>query len=399
MTNKMAHETNAILAINSLDRFITDRVGVWSTFFAIWQNNANQLTYLPVVGPNLELPEVGAKIQGAGAVGIPEDSEIIAFDPVTNIVTIDQDTTMAQAALTRIGQYIVNTVNYYNDTLEGLYYNVGEKPCNNFTLQSQGSYIYGYFTKLIVSQIQLQWNIPTVNEDLNDRFYIADYAEAHLPQEVIIPHGFYYPDELAAILQEIIRGSTTFNDMEVVFIPRDGFVFTSATAFYFPDTIELQRRLFLTQLERSIVLKTYRLLGLTSANSLMPANPALIQQSYDYPNFLYTPYIDFYSDTLSNYQNVKDTNTSLQSPKGLITRLYVSGTGQNQTTVSLSALGSAPFVMTSDLNSPKVIRWTPDVTVTSIDFQLRDCYGELIPGDAFGYTTEFQMTLLCVEGD
>jgi hypothetical protein len=61
------------------------------------------------------------------------------------------------------------------------------------------------------------------------------------------------------------------------------------------------------------------------------------------------------------------------------------------------ALGSAPFVMTSDLNSPKVIEWTPDVAVPSIDFQLRDCYGELIPGDVEKYPSEFQMTLLCLE--
>ena len=53
--------------------------------------------------------------------------------------------------------------------------------------------------------------------------------------------------------------------------------------------------------------------------------------------------------------------------------------------------------MTSDLNSPKVIEWTSDVAVPSIDFQLRDCYVELIPGDVEKYPSEFQMTLLCLE--
>jgi hypothetical protein len=54
--------------------------------------------------------------------------------------------------------------------------------------------------------------------------------------------------------------------------------------------------------------------------------------------------------------------------------------------------------MTADLNTPKVIQWSPDVAVPSIDFQLRDCYGDLIPGDVERYPTEFQMTLLCIEG-
>jgi len=81
----------------------------------------------------------------------------------------------------------------------------------------------------------------------------------------------------------------------------------------------------------------------------------------------------------------------------LIARVLLSGVGTARYTTGTMALGSTPFVMTADLNTPKVIQWTPDIAVPSIDFQLRDCYGELIPGDLERYPTEFQMTLLCVE--
>ena len=122
------------------------------------------------------------------------------------------------------------------------------------------------------------------------------------------------------------------------------------------------------------------------------------QISFEYPNFLYTPYIDIYSDVLTNYQNIKDTNTSVSKPKGLIARVLLSGAGNIQITTDANALGSTPFVITVDLNTPKVIQWSRDVAVPSIDFQLRDCYGDLIPGDKERYPTEFQMTLLCIEG-
>jgi hypothetical protein len=64
-------------------------------------------------------------------------------------------------------------------------------------------------------------------------------------------------------------------------------------------------------------------------------------------------------------------------------------------------------VLTYDLNSPKVINWTPDTAVNSLDFQLRDCYGDLLftrvplvgGGDGEVFNTEFQMTLLCIEDD
>jgi hypothetical protein len=148
-------------------------------------------------------------------------------------------------------------------------------------------------------------------------------------------------------------------------------------------------------------------LGITKANSYQgPPFTATTQTSFDYPNFLYTPYIDIYSDVLTNYQNVKDTNTTVNKPKGMVARVYLSGTGNVQTTGSLVALGSAPFVMTADLNSPKIIRWSPDVAVPSVDFQLLDQYGEFIPGGvnpntgaSLGFNTEFQMTLLCIEGE
>jgi hypothetical protein len=54
--------------------------------------------------------------------------------------------------------------------------------------------------------------------------------------------------------------------------------------------------------------------------------------------------------------------------------------------------------MTADMNSPKIIKWNPDVTVTTIDIQMKDQYGDFIPGADYGFSTEFQMSLLCVEG-
>jgi len=179
--------------------------------------------------------------------------------------------------------------------------------------------------------------------------------------------------------------------MTVVFDEKDGFTFTTTgTQFYFPDPIAVP----LVGLDALNVYKTYKMLGITIANGV----PAPVQNSFDYPNFLYTPYIDIYSDVLTNYQDVKDTTTAPSKFKGMIARVYLSGTGNIQDTVGTSALGSRPYVMTADLNTPKVIQWSPDVAVPSIDFQLFDQYSELLPGPEEGFSTEFQMTLLCIEG-
>jgi hypothetical protein len=280
---------------------------------------------------------------------------------------------------------------------------------NDFTIQSPGALIYGYISRIVISQIQLQYNIPTVCNDLNDTFYISLTPippAAPVNYKIVIPHGFYYPDELAAALDIIMASQAGISaaGIDVSFNERDGFTFRSdsvpATKFYFPSIAEVETIPNITDDLVINVVKTYRLLGMTVSNSEVTASQNTKQISTEYPIFLYTPYIDFYSDVLTNYQSIKDTNTSIAKPKGLIARVYLSGGGNVQTTnATADTLGSRPFVVVTDLNSPKIIRWSPDVAVPSIDFQLRDSYGDLIPNLPANNSTEFQMTLLCIEGE
>jgi hypothetical protein len=238
----------------------------------------------------------------------------------------------------------------------------------------------------------------------NDTIYIlgGNVSPPDLPEEVVIPFGFYTPEELAAVLQVTIQNTTTIGARAVITVRFDksmGFIFTSTSVppeqFRFPGLESLQIYPGFTSNPETInnTLKSYRTFGITRANATFDTE----QISGDYPNFLYTPYIDISSDILTNYQKVKDTNTSTEKPKGLIARVYISGVGNPQVTTATSTLGSSPFIMTADLNSPKVIRWTPDVAVPSIDLRVTDQYGDLIPGAEYGYSTEFQITMLGVE--
>ena len=404
------NDPSAILAINSLDRYITQTISIPYSYQCEWFYGSNEILYdNNVIAP----PVVGGIVTSNGPgwpVGVVRVVSIIPTGGYSRF-TIDALTTADN--LNGAGVLQVITISNANqptsNALQSQYDDV-EPYSNNFTIQSPGALIYGYINRIIVSQIQLQYNIPTVNSGLNDTFVIA--IESHVIPfsrayyNITIPHGFYYADELAATLQTLLAVPAPDGPQDakisVVFSPRDGFVFTSQSNppynIWFPSTDYLNP--LYTSLIVQNVLKTYRLLGMTVLNSEKGPGTTMVttQTSFDYPNFLYTPYIDFYSDILTNYQNIKDTNTSIQKPKGLVARVYVSGTGQIQVTGSTSALGTAPFVMTSDLNSPKVIRWSSDVAVPSIDFQLLDQYGDLIPGAKYGYSTEFQMTLLCIEG-
>lgn len=381
---------NAILAINSLDRYTDTVIRRTTRIRATFAAAATVMTLAPPPFQT-EQPVVGALLTSFS--GIQKDTFILSV--VGDQITISKPTLNAAVNPRLMFQrYTVeSSLSPINTGLYGAYNNI--LPYSyKFELFRPNALIYGYIQRLVISQLQLQYNIPTVALGRNDKFYI--YINSPVSYNPItIPYGFYTPQELAAVLDTLI--TPIIADISVTWDNRTGFNFTSAsTVFMFPPPDNIDP--LLSEQEKNVVYRAYRLLGMNQKANASVFPPLNTQISGDYPNFLYTPYIDFYSDVLSNYQTIKDTSTYTSTRKGLICRAYVSGVGAPVETGLQTALGSSSFVITLDLNSPKIIRWTPDVAPPSIDFQLRDCYDDFIPGAEEGFETEWQMTLLCVEG-
>jgi len=303
--------------------------------------------------------------------------------------------------------------------------NSGLPACNNFSITSPGALIYGYINKITIADIQLQWNVPTIAPGVNDQLGIAYfYGEEIIALTLKIPYGWYTPSELAAVTQAIFRNTdiglidpgftVTYNSNG------SGFVFTTTLL---PESFQFQF-LSLAQLaapfssgglnlndsEIAVVLKTYRIYGITQGNTALDS----IQISRAPANFLYTSFIDIISETLTKYQKIKDTDTSAKKQNGIIARIYLAGQSTPQYLTNGiygmgstdDILGSRPFVFTQSTPNAKVIRWSKDEAVNSIDFQLRDQYGDLLFcnyaqsfSEIFQFSTEFQMTLLCTEGE
>jgi len=341
-------------------------------------------------------------------------------------------------AISSTDRYITNiggnTNQPRNNVLEAEFYGTGSDS-NQFLISAPNALMNGYIDRIIISQIQIQYNLPTVIPRQNDIFVLGIETSVGSAQFTLqkfdIPYGFYSPDELAAVIAARLNQSSGI-DFTVFYSQSGGptipvgfqWATSSGRRFYFVTPAVLRISNY-TESEVSAILKFYKLVGMDRQNSL----PETIQASNSAPVFLYTPYIDILSDALTNYQKLKDTDSSTSRRKGLIARMYLSGVGNPQPTsvsyydrgidpenpeafrpiiVPSEALGSKPFVLTFDLNSPKIINWTPDVAVNSLDFELRDCYGDLLfvkdtsIVDEQGtdvFNTEFQMTLLCVEGD
>lgn len=412
----MSQQANAILAIDSLDRFINLKpTPSNSSFEAGWFAGSLYIIWA-IAQPYTSPPIIGALINTAS---LPPNLIIIATDDIniylgerqpngevipymtTNTVGGPVGVLQTYYPLSNVGATKTNALEaQYGIQTDPATGNLLFPQSYNFMIQSPGALIYGYISKIIISQIQIQYNIPTVIGGRNNILWIRNFAQSEPPRYAVIPQGFYTPNELATILQLSIRAiGGIWTTMEVQFTPESGYIFSDPTPknFYFPTPAEVKATVGLTDVERNNMLKTYRMIGITEQNSYVVGGPLNIQIASNLPNFLYTPYIDIYSDVLTNYQNVKDTTTNITKNKGLVARIYLSGVGNPQITRGDMALGSSPFTLTIDLNSPKIIQWTREVAVPNIDFQLLDQYSEFIPGDDTGFSTEFQMTLLCVE--
>ena len=293
MPNKMG-EPSAILAINSLDRYITATAPpVITTFSASWLAGQVYMV-LNFVGINPGVPRVGAILSGINAYNVPDG--VAQISRIENIYTLQGQLFEVDIYLKYTGTntpytlpagnpmtfvtvtqtFIATNANQPTSTALLSQYQDNLPFSNNFTIQSPNALIYGYVKRIMVSQIQLQYNIPTVVQGKNDQLWIqstditgfrATWFASSLtlnlvsgnptigttiigpttyfspgtlitnvvgspitisqptlaptdpfgtgivvdasdppPANIIIPHGFYYADELAATVQALLLG-------------------------------------------------------------------------------------------------------------------------------------------------------------------------------------------------
>jgi hypothetical protein len=294
----------------------------------------------------------------------------------------------------------------------------------NCLIQTKKNLLYGYFNRIAISEFQLFLRVPTIIDGVNNQFYLTVYPGGYVPGSgvnalVTIPPGFYTPTLLAVAMQTAIRAvgapftnSALFtvtapnnqNAIAATGAVQTGFRLstgnTDAVVFAPPPSNGTQA------LQRS-VWKFYRLVGTNalSFTGLTPgAFPSANVATFS-PNFLPTDYIDIVSKSLTNWKEVKDTNSSEQAPLGVLGRIYlteaVSAVQQPNSNgyPDPNALGSAPFAFTKKWATPNWSQWSPNQAIDKIDIQLLDMWGDVLYWTAASScaSTEWEMTLIASE--
>jgi len=303
-------------------------------------------------------------------------------------------------------------------------------PASNFNMSLQRNLLSGYFHRLTVSEVNLQWNIPTINSQNYIFSMTANDSSGNISSSnVVLTFDYYTYTELAAHLETEIRSAFSsktpnLNALTVQWTTQysgDGYTFIFNTE---NDTvIEFNTGLVnssgaingnIGQATRAMY-KFYNMLGITDALISFPYN--ILATIPSYPTLIYTSYIDIISNKLSQFMRVKDSETSWSPDTSVITRVYLSNTNgisapllsqTGTTTFDTFAIGSRPFVLNYSPNTVKNIKWDPGQSIIDFDIRVVDEFGDLVPWnakiiqptDAEEYTTEvfeFQLTVLASE--
>jgi len=273
---------------------------------------------------------------------------------------------------------------------------------NNFILSAKGNgaLLYGYFTRIAITQLSFDWYFQTISVGYNDTIRVtntttATTATINLLTAAGTTSGYFSPADLATLLEDALKATAgignpaltvTYNALygALEFATNDG----SDLRFVAPLQADPGQGALYKNL-----LKTYRTLGVSNAVMVVANDTGVFS-----PPRAPTSYVDILSERLTKFQRVKDADTDQLQPRSTqIARLYLCPPGQRVLVQETQALGSEPFTICVDYNTPKQIKWSPGEALYQIDLQVRDMDGDLLPWDGIGNNWEYQLTMVASE--
>ena len=242
----------------------------------------------------------------------------------------------------------------------------------NFTISKKQSLFNGFFTRLGVTEVVLEWCQPNIIAGYNDVFSIT---VAGTPYTVTVPEGLYTVEDLLDKLVTLL----------------DAAAIPSIAATWQIDVIDGLVYLLNTNSINFVVNITPLTLGLGIAGNSSTAGAVLI----DCPDIRIYRYIDITSAQLTYNQDLKDASTA-EIVRDVLCRWYFAW----DTPPALDGygfpilMGYTKFVVRRLYNPPKQIKWDTSQPVGQISFEVYDDDGLLI---TLPYDNNFLMTVQASE--
>lgn len=295
----------------------------------------------------------------------------------------------------------------------------------NVRIDNGRALVNGYFSRLAITQMNLNYRVPTVVSGVNDFLFFKTFAPGATLRTITIPQGYYTYASMASTLQSLMLAAApelgvgfavtppnTLNPATVATALVQGFTFNTNNAGI--------TMLFLyggapgTSLSGQVrVAKTFRMLGVNrpllgyTPDFNTTGQPTADGTPYQaatggVPNFLPTDYVDVVSQNLTNYKDAKDTNTTIQAPAAVLARIYLTecplnwASSTNGVPVDATVMGFTSMSFCKTWQNPNWCQWSPNQTINYIDVRLLDMWGEPLFWTS-SYPTEWSATITLTE--
>jgi len=288
---------------------------------------------------------------------------------------------------------------------------------NNLLFNAQNqNIIQGQIQSVAVSEVNFPYDIPNMQEGFNTFAVLGtDFPPGVF---ITVEPGFYTGTELAAAINAeftayavgaglvaadmpVFVFDATTNRFAIAAPTTAGKIVIFNSAFTFPGNPPASvYPLPTNKLGKDI----FSIMGFLSSQGDPAPNDALIVSSTGNPvdgpalvtsaqsaPLTFTQYIDICSPQLCKFQYFRDgSTTNLARRSDVICRLYISNNVATQ-----EEEGARPFVISRQYKNARVMRWTADNAVGTIDINLYDDVGQ--PLTTVWAPRPYQITLNCYE--
>jgi hypothetical protein len=234
----------------------------------------------------------------------------------------------------------------------------------DFTIQKKNSILNGFFTRIGVAEVVLNWNIPNVQPTTTGVTFTVVRSGVTKTVTLGFPSvlsgndtgGFYTVSEALDSICSLLNTAYTTAGLFVVSgtsgDPSLTFIGTSDSSNFTITPTSLSARLGFDATESAINIPAHQI--------VLP------------PNLLPTRYIDIVSQALTYNQSLKDGTTNAQN-RDVLVRWYFAPDNVYQTVDKYGfpiLQGYSPFYIRRLFNPAKQIRWMPNMPIGNLDFQV-----------------------------
>lgn len=233
-------------------------------------------------------------------------------------------------------------------------------------LTSAQNFLNGFFTRIALTEVRIPWYLPTIT-DRNNTITLQYFAGPAPPVSYIITltNGWYTPTTLAAELQAAVRRPIVNGGAN---LPSFTCTYSGATfSFSAASNVVGDEFIFLPNATANTSSQLFNMMNWRN-------NYVATTQISGVPSLLSTEYIDVVSSQLTYAQDVKDGDTG-KVTRDVVARIYLAKDGVDTTP---ELLGSTPFILYRQFQTPKQIKWNSNLPIGQMEFQLYDDKGNAL---------------------